>query len=101
MPHPGAFKGSRKEFLLSEKSSYADAIKNGYVQDFLSNLVRRYFKRYPVTLLHDQEPTAEALAAVDDSAADPKDSDSDDSLGKQQREKLIKIRTEVSRPEYS
>jgi hypothetical protein len=52
-------------------------------------------------LLHDQEPTAEALAAVDDSAADPEDSDSDDSLGKQQREKLIKIRTEVSRPEYS
>ncbi|KDR75957.1 hypothetical protein GALMADRAFT_140529 [Galerina marginata CBS 339.88] len=32
---------------------------------------RRYFKRFPVDLPDEQEPTAEYLAAVDDDAIDP------------------------------
>ncbi|KIJ63701.1 hypothetical protein HYDPIDRAFT_91756 [Hydnomerulius pinastri MD-312] len=64
MPHPGAFKGAQKEFLLSEKPGYAEAVQEGYVQDFLRNLVQRYLKRFSVTLSDNQEPDAETLVNI-------------------------------------
>jgi len=71
MVNPGAFQGSRKEFLLGEKAAYSAGVAGGYAADALALIQRRYFKRYPVDLPHDMEPTAEFLAAVDDDAADP------------------------------
>ncbi|KAH9478970.1 hypothetical protein JR316_0009433 [Psilocybe cubensis] len=70
MPNPGIFKGARKEFLLTQKGIYADAVKNGHVAETLMTIQRRYFKRFPVEMPLDQEPTSEALAAVNDDAPD-------------------------------
>lgn len=71
MVNPGSFLGSRKEFLLGEKPAYALAVRNGYTQDAIAKIIRRYLKRYPIDLPHNVEPSAEWLAAVDDNKADP------------------------------
>jgi len=70
MVNPGAFQGSRKEFLLGERPSYSAGVAGGYAADALALIQRRYFKRYPLDLPHTSEPSAEFLAAVDDDAAD-------------------------------
>lgn len=70
MPNPGAFQGSRKEFLLGEKEAYNLAVDGGYTSEALALICRRYFKRYPVDLPHNTEPSAEHLAAVDDNTPD-------------------------------
>lgn len=71
MVNPGAFQGSRKEFLLSQKPAYKAGVLGGYAADALSQIQRKYFKRYPIDLPHQEEPSAEWLAAVDDDAPDP------------------------------
>lgn len=71
MVNPGAFKGLRKEFLDSQKELYAAAVHGSHVPDTVADIQRRYFKRFPVTLSHTQEPTEEFLATVDDDAPDP------------------------------
>ena len=73
MVNPGAFIGSRLEFLKGEKLAYADAVAQGYVRDALATISRRYFKRYPADLPHGEEPTGEHLASVDDNAVCPED----------------------------
>lgn len=70
MVNPGSFLGSRKTFLTTQKPAYAEAVKNNYAGDFILGLQRRYLKRYPMSLDHKAEPSAEFLAAVDDNAAD-------------------------------
>lgn len=70
MPGSPAFTGSRLEFLQSHTSAFAQAVASQSAGDFQVNFFRRYFKRYPVTLPHDQEPSAADLAAVDDAAMD-------------------------------
>jgi hypothetical protein len=70
MVNPGAFQGSRKEFLLGEISSYSAAVAGGYAADALALIQRHYFKRYPVELPHTLEPSPDFLAAVDDDAPD-------------------------------
>ncbi|KAH7904749.1 hypothetical protein BJ138DRAFT_1018673 [Hygrophoropsis aurantiaca] len=98
MVNPGAFHGSRKDFLLAEKQGYAEAIKHNYAGDFLSNLNRRYLKRYPISLPHDHEPSAEHLASVNDNDADPEDSGDEYSSSNEvtklidQRKKVLPIR---------
>ena len=71
MVNPGAFRGSRKEFLMGKKAAYSAGMAGGYGVDALTLIQRRYFKRYPVDLPHHEEPTAEHLAAVDDDAPEP------------------------------
>ena len=71
MVNPGAFRGSRKDFLMGEKAAYSAAMAGGYGADALALIQRRYFKRYPVNLPHHEEPTAKHLAEVDDDAPDP------------------------------
>ena len=73
MVNPGAFVGSRFEFLKGEKQAYADAVAQGYVRDALATISRRYFKRYPIDLPHGEEPTEEYLVSVDDDAVCPED----------------------------
>jgi len=70
MVNPGAFQGSRKEFLLSQKAKYKDGVVGGYAADALADIQRRYLKRYPIELPHLEEPTPEWLAAIDDDAPD-------------------------------
>ena len=68
MVNPGAFQGSRKAFLLSQKADYRDGVVGGYAADALAKIQRKYFKRYPIDLPDLKEPSAEWLAAVDDDA---------------------------------
>jgi len=70
MVNPGAFQGSRKDFLTSKKEEYRAAMQDGVGADVLASIQRQYFKRYPVDFPHDEEPTAEVLAAVDDDLPD-------------------------------
>ncbi|KAF8173489.1 hypothetical protein BJ912DRAFT_859330 [Pholiota molesta] len=70
MVNPGAFCGSRKEFLMSEKAAYSAGVTGGYAAEALALIQRHYFKRYPIDLPHEEEPPAESLEAVDDDAAD-------------------------------
>lgn len=78
MVNPGAFRGSRKEFLVGKKPAYALAVRNGYTQDAIAQIVRQYLKRYPIDLPHNVEPSAEWLDAVDDNAADPEPEEPDE-----------------------
>lgn len=71
MVNPGSFSGSRKAFLDDQKELYARAVADNHVSDTVADIQRRYFKRYPISLPHDQEPSAEWLAQVDDKAIDP------------------------------
>ncbi|PPQ76699.1 hypothetical protein CVT26_004469 [Gymnopilus dilepis] len=70
MVNPGAFRGSRREFLLGEKAAYAAGLDGGYGADALALIQRRFFKRYPIDLGHNVEPSPEHLASVDDNAPD-------------------------------
>lgn len=71
MPNPGAFWGSRKDFLLGKKQAYTQAIDGSYASEALALIYQHYFKRYPIDLPHYTEPSTEHLAAVDDNAPDP------------------------------
>jgi hypothetical protein len=70
MVNPGSFRGSRKEFLNGEKDAYRTGVQGGYAADALANIQRRYFKRYPIDLPHDEEPPAEHLESINDDAPD-------------------------------
>jgi hypothetical protein len=71
MVNPGAFQGTRHSFLMAQKPTYTVAVAGNYAGDFLADIQRQYFKRYPIDLDHCMEPSPEHLAAVDDDAADP------------------------------
>jgi hypothetical protein len=77
MVNPGAFQGSRKEFLRSQKADYKAGVLGGYAADALAQIQRKYLKRYPIDLPHQEEPTADWLAAVDDDAPDPEQEEPD------------------------
>ncbi|KAF9471309.1 hypothetical protein BDN70DRAFT_939042 [Pholiota conissans] len=70
MVNPGAFRGSRKKFLEDQAALYSDALLNNHVADTVSDIQRRFFKRYPITLPHNEEPSEEWLAQVNDDAPD-------------------------------
>lgn len=70
MVNPGGFTGRRKEFLDSQQALYAAAVKGKHISDTVADIQRRYFKRFPITLSHTEEPTEEFLSAVDDNAPD-------------------------------
>lgn len=71
MPNPGSFHGARKAFLLSQKAEFAAAVKDHNAAEILSQILRRFFKRFPIDLPDDYEPSEAQLAAVDDDAPDP------------------------------
>ena len=71
MVNPGSFSGLRKQFLADQAALYATAVEDRHVNDTVADIQRRYFKRFPLSLPHGQEPTPEFLAAVDDAAPDP------------------------------
>ena len=71
MVNPGGFQGLRKKFLDDQQDFYAAAVKDKHIADGVADIQRRYFKRFPLTLSHTEEPTDEFLATVDDNAPDP------------------------------
>jgi hypothetical protein len=70
MPNPGGFAGSRLKFLEDEFPAYMKAVTSNREDDFILDLWRRYFKRYPVDLADDVEPAEETLASVNDDEPD-------------------------------
>jgi hypothetical protein len=65
MVNPGSFFGSHKDFLLTEKPTYAQAVTGGHTHDGITDIQWPYFKCFPVDYPHDQEPTPEMVAGVD------------------------------------
>ncbi|KAF8199484.1 hypothetical protein BJ912DRAFT_844898 [Pholiota molesta] len=78
MVNPGAFQGSRKDFLESQKAAYNEGVVGGYAADALAQIQRLFFKRYPIDLPYDQEPDAEVLATVDYDAPDVEQEEPDE-----------------------
>jgi len=70
MVNPGLFHGSRFTFLVGEKTAYKAGVEGGYAPDAVSKIQSRYFRRYPVELSLDEEPSEEFSKAVDDEQAD-------------------------------
>ena len=70
MVNPGAFQGSQKAFLLSQKDTYKAGVVGGYAADALAEIQHKYLKRYPIDRPHSEEPPAAWLATVDDKAPD-------------------------------
>lgn len=71
MVNPGTYTGSRLAFLDGKNEEYTNAVKMKVVDDVVSNIQRQYFKRFPITLPLNEEPSEEWLAQVDDNAPDP------------------------------
>lgn len=71
MVNPGTFHGLRKEFLLQEKATYRLAVTGGYKKDAVADIQRRFFKRFPIDLAPDEDPSAEHLALVDGTDPEP------------------------------
>ncbi|KAL0572313.1 SERTA domain-containing protein 3 [Marasmius crinis-equi] len=60
MPPPPAFKGLRFDWLSKELANYEEAIKQGRGPDFLRDLLKRYFKRFPLSRFgHAEDPPEE------------------------------------------
>jgi hypothetical protein len=70
MPNPGGFAGSRLKFLEDEFPAYTKAVTSNREGDFVLDLLRRFFKRYPMELADNIEPTEEMLASVNDEEPD-------------------------------
>ena len=106
MVHPGAFLGSRKDFLTREKSKFREAVLGGFAKDTIADIQRRYFKRFPIDLPHSEEPSAEHLASINDSEPEPEPSVPDEeTLGPEKyaeqmeileaRRRLVTLRKDV------
>ncbi|KDR65475.1 hypothetical protein GALMADRAFT_81806 [Galerina marginata CBS 339.88] len=104
MPARTVFQGLRLEFLMKNLKDYSDAVTQGTKEDFLKDIMRRFFKRFPPQLALSQEPSKDDLAAVDDSKPDPEpEVPKENSLSPQdyatavgeltERSALIKLRT--------
>ena len=65
MVNPGSFGPSRKAFLVSQKPAYSAGVV-GYAADALATIQRKYHRHFPIDLPHDEEPSEEWTASVDD-----------------------------------
>ena len=107
MVNPGSFGATRKAFLMSQKPDYSAGVMGGYAADALALIQWKYLKQFPIDLPHNEEPTDEWLASVNDDGPDP-DQDPPDiqSLSKEdyitatkemeERQKLVAFRRAVS-----
>jgi hypothetical protein len=59
------------KFMEEQLEGYATAIIESRENDFVLDVQRRYFKRFPLSLPHDIEPSKESLDTLDDNAPDP------------------------------
>jgi hypothetical protein len=70
MPNPGTYLGARLTFLKAQKDAFNSAVADGRTSETLSDIFRRYFKRFPINSEHNVDPDPEWLAAVNDKEAD-------------------------------
>jgi hypothetical protein len=56
---------------MSQKLDYSAGVTGGYAADALVLIQRKYLKRFPIDLQHNEEPTEEWLASVNDDGPDP------------------------------
>jgi hypothetical protein len=107
MVNPGSFGFSRKAFLISQQPAYSAGVVGGYAADALGTIQRKYHKRFPIDLSHDEEPSEEWLASVDDEEPYPEQVAPDiETLGEEEyarvmgalekRQKLVAFRQAVS-----
>lgn len=66
-----AFSGLRLQFMEEQLEGYATAVVESRDNDFVLDVQRRYFKRFPLSLSHDVEPSQESLDSVNDNTSDP------------------------------
>ena len=66
MVNPGSFGSSQKAFLTSQKPAYSAGVVGGYAADALVEIQRKYHKRFLIDLPHDEEPSEEWSASVND-----------------------------------
>lgn len=66
-----AFNGLRLKFMEEQLEGYVTAVVESRENDFVLDVQRRYFKRFPLSLPHDVEPSKESLDTLDDNAPDP------------------------------
>lgn len=90
MPPRGAFSAKRKAFLESKQANFTAAVENSRTANGLAVIFRQYFKRFPIDLDDNVEPTDNALATVDDNAADPDLEEPSDSLGPEEHAAALK-----------
>jgi len=107
MPPPGSFLGARFDFLQAQRRLYKAALISSSKQECLSDIQRRYFKRFPIEHEHNIDPTPEFLESVNDDEADaefvapdpssmsPEEFKKADQAFKE-RQKLLTFRKEVS-----
>lgn len=67
-------------FLMSQKPYYAEGILNGMAADRITDVQRRFFKRFPLDMPETEEPSEARLSAVDDDAPDPEPQTPDEVL---------------------
>lgn len=94
MPAHGSFTPKRKAFLESRRPQFATAVENGFSADGISNIIRQYFKRFPIDLDDNEEPSDEVLAAVDDNAPDPDVMEPSEDLSPEQHTAAVKAALE-------
>lgn len=70
MVNPGSFGASRKAFLMSQKPAYSAGVMGGYTVDALAVIQHGYLKHFPIDLPHNEEPTEEWLASMNDEEPD-------------------------------
>ena len=56
---------------MSQKPAYSAGVVGGYAADALAVIQSKYFKQFPIDLPHNEEPTEEWLASVNDEDPDP------------------------------
>lgn len=94
MPARGSFSPKRKAFLESKRSDFATAVEKGYTADGLSIIIRQYFRRFPIDLDDDEDPSDEFLAAVDDTAPVPETAEPSDELGPEEHNAAVQAAVE-------
>ena len=70
MPNPGGFAGSCLKFLEDKFPAYTKAVTSNRERDFVLDLLRQFFKHYPIELADNIEPMEEMLASVNDEEPD-------------------------------
>ena len=112
MVNVAIFRGHREAFLLGELPGYLSAVASRTKDEFIKNVLRRYFKHFPPSRPHDYEPTEEELLKVDDTLPDIEPELPDPfAMGQEEyyafmkkideRKKEIEVRTGVSLPSMS
>ena len=105
--NPGSFGASWKAFLMSQKPAYSAGVMGRYAADALAVIQRNNLECFPINLPHNEEPTEEWLASVNDEGPDPEQVPPDiESLSNEdyiaamkeleERQKLLAFRKAVS-----